>query len=67
MLNGPRKLKQVVVRVNWECLLEEPVRQDFNHYKAFHASWDTEPERTIFKASVVEAAVNNYGQKVTGA
>ncbi len=62
-----------VVRVNWECLAEPPVRGVFNSHlwKNFLCILgevgDVESEWAMFKASIVEVAARSCAQKVVGA
>ncbi|KAK9542006.1 hypothetical protein VZT92_002010 [Zoarces viviparus] len=71
-LERPGKPKRVV-RVNWECLAEDPVWEVFNSHLRENFSHiprevgDTETEWTMFKASIVDAAARSCGRKVIGA
>ena len=71
-LDRPGKPKRVV-RVSWERLGEAPVREAFNsHLRRNFSSipveaGDIEPEWTMFKASIVEAAAVSCGHRVLGA
>jgi hypothetical protein len=68
----PGKPKRVV-RVNWERLVEDPVREVFNSHLRKDFSHiprevgDMESEWIMFKASIVDAAARSCGQKVIGA
>uniref|UniRef100_A0A8C2ZPF1 Reverse transcriptase domain-containing protein n=1 Tax=Cyclopterus lumpus TaxID=8103 RepID=A0A8C2ZPF1_CYCLU len=70
-LERPGKPKRV--RVNWERLAEDPVREVFNSHlrKNFsqipREAGDMESEWTLFKASIVDAAARGCGRKVIGA
>ena len=71
-LERPGKPKRVV-RVNWERLAEDPVREVFNSHlrKNFshipREAGDMESEWSMFKASIVDAAARSCGRKVIGA
>ena len=71
-LDRPRKPKRVV-RVNWERLVEAPVREIFNSNLRRSFSGipvevgDIEHEWAMFKASIAEAAAESCGLKVLGA
>uniref|UniRef100_A0AAQ4S6N9 Reverse transcriptase domain-containing protein n=1 Tax=Gasterosteus aculeatus aculeatus TaxID=481459 RepID=A0AAQ4S6N9_GASAC len=68
----PGKPKRVV-RVNWERLEEAPVQKIFNSHLRRSFSHipvkvgDTEPEWSMFKTSIAEAAAVSCGLKVLGA
>ncbi|TWW80203.1 R2 Retrovirus-related Pol polyprotein from type I retrotransposable element [Takifugu flavidus] len=72
MLDRPGRPKRVV-RVCWERLAESPVRRSFNSRlrESFEhvpgEAGDIESERTMFRASIVEAADWCCGRKVVGA
>ena len=71
-LDRPGKPKRVV-RVNWERLEEDSVREEFNsHLRRDFSSipvevGDIEQEWAMFKASIASAAAASCGQKVLGA
>ena len=71
-LDRPGKPKRVV-RVNWERLEEDSVRNEFNSHLRRDFSTipvevgDIEHEWAMFKASIAKAAVASCGQKVLGA
>ncbi|XP_051939041.1 uncharacterized protein LOC127612098 [Hippocampus zosterae] len=62
-----------IVRVCWERLPESPVRRSFNSHlrqsfsHVLGEAGDIEPEWTMFRASIVEAANLSCGRKVVGA
>ena len=68
----PGKPKRVV-RVNWERLVEAPVRKVFNSHLRKNFSCipgevgDMESEWAMFRASIAEAAARSCGQKAVGA
>ena len=68
----PGKPKRVV-RVNWERLVEAPVRGVFNSHLRRNFSCipgevgDMESEWAMFRASIAEAAARSCGQKAVGA
>ncbi|TWW77601.1 hypothetical protein D4764_12G0009910 [Takifugu flavidus] len=72
MPDRPGRPKRVV-RVCWEHLAESPVRRSFNSRlrESFDhvpgEAGDIEPEWTMFRASIVEAADRCCGRKVVGA
>ncbi|KAK5875618.1 hypothetical protein CesoFtcFv8_026682 [Champsocephalus esox] len=71
-LDRPGKPKRVV-RVNWERLEEAQVQEAFNSHLRRSFSGipvevgDIEPEWSVFKASIAEAAAGSCGLKVLGA
>ncbi|KAI3375438.1 hypothetical protein L3Q82_021924, partial [Scortum barcoo] len=71
-LDRPGRPKRIV-RVCWERLAEPSVREVFNshHRKSFskipREAGDFESEWTMFSASIVDAAVQSCGRKVSGA
>jgi len=64
---------KLVVRVNWECLVEAPVCEVFNSHLRKNFSCipgevgDKELKRAMFRASIVETAARSCGQKAVGA
>ena len=71
-LDRPGKPKRVV-RVNWERLEEAPVQRTFNSHlrRSFSCipveAGGIEPEWTMFKVSIAEAAARSCGLRVLGA
>jgi len=71
-IERPGKPKRVV-RVNWECLVEDPVREVLNSHLRMNFSYiprevgAMQSEWTMFKASIVEAADGSCGRKVIDA
>jgi len=71
-LERPGKPKRVV-KVNWERLEEDPVREVFNSHLRMNFSHiprevgDMQSEWTTFKASIVAAADRSCGRKVIAA
>ncbi|KAI3366344.1 hypothetical protein L3Q82_000506 [Scortum barcoo] len=71
-LDRPGRPKRIV-RVCWERLAEPSVREVFNSHlrKSFsqipREAGDIESEWTMFSASIVDAAVQSCGRKVSGA
>ena len=62
-----------VMRLCWERLAEEPVRNDFNSHLCEKFSHmpeevgDLESEWTLFKTTIVEVAARSCGQRLVGA